>query len=59
MSGETTPRMAYVVMRRLEVPGGSDLWMPAAVCRTEREAGLLTDGFGGIIKEVPVVEVVS
>ena len=56
VNGEATARMYYVVMRRLDVADG-EMWIAAAVCRTEREAGMLTDAFGGIIKAVPLVEV--
>lgn len=48
--------MAHVVLRRLEVQDG-EMWLPAAVCKTEQEAELLTSNFGGIVKEVPFVEV--
>lgn len=56
VTGERTPRMAHVVLRRLEVQDG-EMWLPAAVCKTEMEAELLTSNFGGIVKEVPFVEV--
>ena len=56
VTGERTPRMAHVVLRRLDVTDG-EMWLPAAVCKTEEEAELLTGSFGGIVKKVPFVEV--
>lgn len=56
VSGDATARVYYVVSRRLDVADG-EMWLPAAVCRTELEAGMLTEAFGGIIKAVPMVEV--
>lgn len=56
VSGDATARMYYVVSRRLDVADG-EMWLPAAACRTEREAEMVTEAFGGIIKAVPLLEV--
>lgn len=56
VSGDATARMYYVVSRRLDVADG-EMWLPAAVCRTEREAEMVAESFGGIISAVPLLEV--